>query len=297
MCNENIYEMQIADYYRRIKDGKNEDYCPKCRHLLNEKTCMEKYGVKHPMQNKKIYLKCQNTLEEHYGVRYMQQSPKIKQKTIDNNIQNFGVPYAMMSDDIKQKTVQTCLNKFGVQYPMQNNEVRAKCIESMQLKYGVNRPLQCKEIMNKVKQTNLLKYGTENPMSNMEIRSKAFQTMLKNDNVRTSKPQEELGILLQKIYPLVQSDVVIRSFCLDFVLNINDCKIDIEYDGSYWHNTPEAQRRDLIRDKILQKEYKFKTLRIKSGYLIPDKQQIIDAIDDLIYNNKTYTQIILPDWK
>ena len=72
ICNENIYEMQIADYYRRIKDGKNEDYCPKCRHLLNEKTCIEKYGVKHPMQDKKIYLKCQNTLEEHYGVRYMQ---------------------------------------------------------------------------------------------------------------------------------------------------------------------------------------------------------------------------------
>ena len=46
-------------------------------------------------------------------------------------------------------------------------------------------------------------------------------------NVRTSKPQEEMGILLQEIYPSVQLDVVIGSFCLDFMLNINDCKIDI----------------------------------------------------------------------
>ena len=103
--------------------------------------------------------------------------------------------------------------------------------------------------------------------------------------------------LLDTIFDDVECDVCIGSFCLDFVVNINDCKIDIEYDGCYWHNNSDAKRRDIIRDKILQKQYKFKTLRIKSGYLIPTKQQIIDAVNDLIHNNKNYTHIILDDWK
>ena len=133
--------------------------------------------------------------------------------------------------------------------------------------------------MNKVKQTNLLKYGTENPMSNMEIRNKAFQTMLKNNNVRTSKPQEEMGILLQEIYPSVQSDVVIGSFCLDFMLNINDCKIDIEYDGiSYHENKIE---KDKIRNEFVISQG-YKILRIQGFGKVPELEELQKLIQNLV---------------
>ena len=288
--------MSVADYYNRIKKGKDKDYCPKCRRLLNEETCLKKYGVKHPMQNKEVYQKSQKTLETHYGVRYMQQSDEIKQKTLQNNLNKFGAPYATMTEPVMEKIRSTCLQKYGVNYPMQHEGIYQKSKETMQRKYGVDNPLQYEEFVKKVKMTNLQKYGVENPMSNVEIQKKALRTMTGNNNIKTSKPQKECAQLLQEIYPNIECDVCVGPFCLDFVLNINDCKIDIEYDGSYWHNNINAQRKDMIRDKVLQKQYNFKTLRIKSGYLIPTKEQVITAVNDLINNNKNYTHIILEDW-
>ena len=164
-------------------------------------------------------------------------------------------------------------------------------------KYGVKHPLQRDDIKIKTQQTCLNKYGCKNPMQNLEVKNKAMKTMLYGGCVRKSLSQIKCGELLQELYPGIQFDVSVGSFVLDFVLDINDSKIDIEYDGWYWHTSDEAKRRDLIRDKVLQKEYNMKILRIRSAYLIPSQEELQRAINELINQNKRYTQIVLRDWK
>jgi very-short-patch-repair endonuclease len=88
-------------------------------------------------------------------------------------------------------------------------------------------------------------------------------------------------------------NVPCSSFLLDCVINVNDSKIDIEYDGSYWH---QDIRKDLIRDKIVQKNG-YKVLRIKSKNKIPNQEQIQKAIQFLLQPESYFTQIILDDYK
>ena len=61
--------------------------------------------------------------------------------------------------------------------------------------------------------------------------------MYKNGTVPTSKAEQKLCKLLlqmfgkQNCYPGYPLD----RLNMDCMLNINGCKIDVEYDGQYWH--------------------------------------------------------------
>ena len=80
---------------------------------------------------------------------------------------------------------------------------------------------------------------------------------------------------------------------LDIMIDIGDCKIDIEYDGWYWHK--DNKLADFKRDKVVQK-YGYNVIRVLSKQLIPTMDQLEDAINDIIINKKHFIQIILPDW-
>ena len=78
----------------------------------------------------------------------------------------------------------------------------------------------------------------------------------------------------------------------DIALFIDENKIDIEYDGWYWH-------QDAQKDRNRDEHFKlsgWKILRIKSGNKIPTKDQLIEAINRLIKNGYSYTEIVLDDW-
>lgn len=76
----------------------------------------------------------------------------------------------------------------------------------------------------------------------------------------------------------------------DCFLNIDNCKIDIEYDGWYWHKDriKEDNRRNyfLIRRGI-------KILRIRSIKEIPTITQIKEAVDILLHTNQQLIYIDL----
>ena len=76
------------------------------------------------------------------------------------------------------------------------------------------------------------------------------------------------------------------------MVNINDCKIDIEYDGQYWHTLDNQIYKDRIRDNYLI-EQGYKILRVKGNRKIPTKEQLQEGIDYLVKDNHTYAEIIL----
>ena len=74
------------------------------------------------------------------------------------------------------------------------------------------------------------------------------------------------------------------------VTSNNGEKIDVEYDGWYWHK--DTEERDKKRNyKVLNLGYKI--LRIKSKFLLPTEGQIKLAVEYLTNENHHYTEIVL----
>lgn len=83
-----------------------------------------------------------------------------------------------------------------------------------------------------------------------------------------------------------------EDYCLDITTFIDGVNIAIEYDGWYWHKEKVAE--DAKRDQDLIAAG-WRVLRVKSGELLPDKQDVLAVIKRLL-NGSTYEEIILDDW-
>ena len=73
-----------------------------------------------------------------------------------------------------------------------------------------------------------------------------------------------------------------------------DQKIDIEYDGWYWH---QDRRKDDIRNKVLTKRFGWKVIRVQSGSYLPKTEDVVNAINALINSEQKIYTITLNDWK
>lgn len=267
ICGENI----TRPYKRYLECHTNGyDTCEKCKQTKLRDTCINRYGVSNPMLVPEFKERLTNTLMNLYGVNSVSKLEYIQKQKIETLQRNFGVTNPMFSEDVRNKLKATMIEKYGCENPMQN-----------------------KEINEKAQLTNLQKYGVRNPQQNSEIKAKTMQTLLQRGSVPTSKQQIELYEMVNGRHKNAQLNFPFESCLLDIFVDINGVKIDIEYDGSYWHHD---QQRDLKRDKFLQ-SHGFKTLRVRSGHLLPTEQELFDAIDYLVDTEHHFKEIILSDWK
>ena len=148
------------------------------------------------------------------------------------------------------------------------------------------------ETKNKRKETCIKKYGVENPMQVEEIRKKFNESLSKNGSVPTSSQQLKIYEMIKNEYENCEINYPISWFNLDCYVKINDVNIDVEYDGWYWH---QDIYKDIKRDNIIYKKG-FKVLRIKSGYSIPSKEQLLEGLRILSETDKNYYEIIMEDY-
>ena len=146
-----------------------------------------------------------------------------------------------------------------------------------------------------MKNTMLERYGVEYSMQSDELLSKSRETFYKNNSISTSKQQKQLYEMLSNLYEdkEVQINYPYGRCSLDIALFIDDKNIDIEYDGWYWHQDLQHDRR---RDEFL-KSNGWKIIRVKGSHKIPTENQIQEAINQIIVNGYSYTEIVLEDWK
>lgn len=83
----------------------------------------------------------------------------------------------------------------------------------------------------------------------------------------------------------------VGTFYIDVALFQEGKKIAIEYDSYYWHKNKKDQDN---RKTLTLKELGWKLLRIKSDWKIPDKSQLILALQALEDND--YCEMTLDDW-
>lgn len=248
----------------------NYDTCDKCKDSKAKETCLEKYGVNTHMLVPEIQEKFKNVIYEKYGVDYISQI-----------------------DTAKEQKKQTCLKNFGVENPMYSEALKAKLEQTNIEKYGCKNPHQNEEVKRKTELTNIKKYGVKNPNQNPIIKEKAMRTMKKNGNVPTSKQQLSLCEIIKTKYPDAILNHPFGTCSLDVFICVDNIKIDIEYDGSFWHTD---QQRDIRRDKYLQSQG-FKILRIRSGRMMPTNNELFEAVDYLVNTKHHFKEIILKDWQ
>jgi very-short-patch-repair endonuclease len=283
----------------------NKDACPYCfHHIKQQEVLMKKYGTANPLEVNGAVDKRKKTCLEKYGSESFLASDIAKEKIAKTNIEKYGGRSPMKDSMVVEHRKQNCLEKYGVDSTNKIPEIRDKYEKTMLERYGSDR----KEILNKTKKTCIEKYGenyneifqkrAEDAMiekygkkCSMQvdfIREKMLKTL--SENV-SSKMEDSVYETLKDIYgEKVQHSVVQYDFILDFVLNIDDCKINIEYDGWYWHKDRlEADKRR--NNFLINRGYK--VLRIRSKRDLPTKEQIVTCIDYLVKDNHTYKELNL----
>ena len=283
------FKNKISEAHKRI----NED--SSLRKTIEEKrksTNLSRYGAEYPSQNIDINNKMKQTNLNKYGFENVFQNEEIKQKSKLTSLEHWGTEHPMQNDIIRGKAIMTLQRKYGCDVSTQNEDIKEKVRLTSLNRYG-GYYVQTDEFKERFKNTSLEHWGTEHPMQNPVIKNKAIQTLYKNGTCKTSTQQLYIYNLLKDNNYNIELNYPISNVNLDVAIFINNIKIDLEYDGWYWHDLNKDRRRD----EFLKSEG-WKILRIKSGNLLPTLGQLKETINYLVNNeNKNYAQIILNDWK
>lgn len=214
----------------------------------------------------------------------------------------------------KIKRSETNQLKYGGNSPFCSKEVQEKYFKTMQEKYGVCVPSRLDWVKEKVKQTNIKRFGTpfasQNPdikertrqyltekyggpssQCSLEVRNKTLKTMLKNGNVLSSRQELSMIDLLKEIYGEnnCTPQFLLDKILFDCLLEVDDVKIDVEYDGKFWHQDNQKDRR---RDYFTIGQG-YKVLRFRGNYEVPTKEQIINGVNYLTTTEHHYIIIDL----
>lgn len=190
----------------------------------------------------------------------------------------------------KIKWEATMIDKYGTTISLEIPGIKEKIIATNQVKYGCDWQMQSKEIQEKSILTMKAKYGVEHALQNPEFFEKRWNTMRKKGFSRISKPQQEVFNMLKEMYPNCEQEVPCGRYSLDCVVYFDNYKIDVEYDGLFWH---QDKYRDIKRDNFVKKNG-YKVLRIKGCKhdTLPSKDQLAYHINKLL-GECNYTEIIM----
>lgn len=179
----------------------------------------------------------------------------------------------------KIKAREIWMQKYGVDHPFKVDSVIQKRKETWMNNFGADNPSKNSDIKEKKRLTYQQHYGVDNPSQSYEIRCKVAQSFYKYGNVPTSKPQIILYERLNDLYDICELNYPCGKYSLDCMININDCKIDIEYDGiSYHENKIE---KDKIRNEFVISQG-YKILRIQGFGKVPELEELQKLIQDLV---------------
>lgn len=284
------YRTQYCNYLKYIKTGK--DACSDCAHLKVEDNLHQKFGVSSVFQLEEIKEKTKATCLRKFGKPNPSQAEEIKQKIFETNMKKYGDKCSLNNSVIKEKAQLSCQEHYGVLNPFASLEIQQQIKETNKQKYGKEYISQTEYYKSKVKETSMEKYGVPFITQAPEVIRKMRKSLYQKGKVPSSKPEKIVVSMLKEIYG---DKNCIPSFSydqlnFDCLLKIGDTKIDVEYDGWYWHK--DKQEEDKRRNYFLIRRG-FKILRIRSLKLLPTYEQIKEAVDKLINQNKHLVYIDL----
>lgn len=278
-CGKEI-EVSMTNYTRSIKrNGKIA--CSDCRFVKSRETMIKEYGVPHAMQVEEFKQKVKQTCLERYGCANPAQNAEIKAKQRDTMLKNYGVAVPFQVPEFKAKAEETCLANFGTTNPMKSKEVQDKAKLTMIENYGAPNPGLVPSLVEKAKQTCVEKFGGESSQCSPEIRAKTWETLKDKNGLPSSSVERKLVSMLQELFGKENcSEQYIAGMNLfDCLLVVDGVKIDVEYDGWYWHkNKVEKDKR---RNYYWMRRG-YKILRYQSNGELPTPEQIKKDVEYLL---------------
>lgn len=317
-CLEDGIETIIStDYYKYLKRREivETDCCKKCSYKKSKEVNLKLYGVENAFQLKYIQEKAKQTQIDKYGTLYSKtderkekirntnlnrygvvaplQNESIKEKVRQTNIIKYGVENVFQLEEIQEKLRNTLLERYGVEYISQTDLFKESFKKTSLEKFGVEHPFQNEEVKEKIKETNLERYGFACALQNPEIKKKQMDSFFKNGTTPTSSQQLFIYEILKEKGYNVELNYPLGNVFLDVALFIGEIKIDVEYDGWYWHKGREIE--DRRRDEFL-KSQGWKILRIKSRRALPTHDEILQCINKLTNTDRKFSILTLSDW-
>lgn len=238
-------------------------------------------------KNCAVQIKLPKSMEDKYGDSNPSKVSSIMDKKKQTNLNKYGNEWSIASKQVREKIVESFVEKYGVDNPMKDNFIQQKAKNTNCIKYGGNSPLCDSDIREKSRQTCLNKYGVENAYQLKEFQEKARNTLYKNGNVPISKAEQNLCKILKEMFgeDNCYPSYPFGSLSLDCLVILDNIKIDFEYDGFYWHKN--RGQYDAARNAVLLGQG-YKIIRVKANNqdIMPSKQQIQNAVDKLVKNNR-----------
>lgn len=270
------FEQPKCDYTRSLELPSHKNCCKKCAPLQVKENNIIKYGVENTAQLQSTKDKIARTNIKKYGCSCAMQNPKIMEKTKRTNLKKYGSEWYFSSEEAKE-----LLKTIDRDYDSALEKRKATCLE----KYGVQFVTSLDSTKEKIRDTNIKKYGVPFVMMNPKIKEKSIQTLIESQHNRISKQEQKCYEKLCNIFGKENLEHSVRcsKYTLDFVLNINDCKINIEYDGWYWHK--DIQEHDKERNEYVMSQG-YKIIRILTNGRMPEKEDLIQAVDKLKDNKE-----------
>lgn len=273
-----IITMSMTNYSRSTKD-RNSVACDKCKTIKTRERLQERYGINAPFQHSEFLEKAKNT-----------------------NIGRYGHENPMQNESIREKQVNTLIDKYSVDSPAKlpqhaeamklydKESAKKNYVEICLSKYGVDNVAKLSEVISKAKATCIERYGGESSQCCEEVRAKSLATMLDGGDISTSRPEREMVKMLKDMYGEESCfpQYPLSHIAMDCLLVIDDVKIDIEYDGSYWHEMRKEQ--DKRRDYYCMNRG-YKVLRFKGCENPPTKEQIRNSVDYLV--NSQHNKLVV----
>lgn len=219
-----------------------------------------------------------------------------KGKKIEATLQSkYGVSNVMQLQEVKQKHKQTCIERYGASSPLESKDIYRKTQDSFNKHYytknGVADLRSIKALNEKIIQTNLIRYNGISPFCSKEVRKRIRESLYRNGTCPTSKKQIALKNMIQDIFGNCELNYPCDKISLDCMVIVNEIKIDVEYDGWYWHKDTKIQ--DTRRDNFVQSQG-YKVLRIMAyADRLPTHQELIESINILLDVNKSFHRIEL----
>lgn len=276
-CGE-IYVTPFIAYLNSISKGKCA--CKKCASKKVQDILQETKGVISVFQLEEIKEKSKQTCKKKYGVSNVAQSEVIKRKIAQTNLERYGNICTLNAPEVKEKAERTCEKNYGVKNSFASKEIQERIKNINIEKYGVENIAHAPIIAEKIKQTNLEKYGVPYSTQAESVIRKMRKSFYKNGSVPSSKEEKQVCEILKQIYG--ENTCIPNYPCgrlnLDCLLIIDGIKIDVEYDGWYWHKN--KQEYDKRRNYWLISQG-FRIIRILSNKEVPSKEQIIEAVNKI----------------
>lgn len=165
----NIKTLTYRKYLKNIKSHNFYSCSNKCSVIKSEMTCLERYGVKYPLQSEKIMSDLKDYFIEKFGFDNPSKSKDVQEKRDNTMMKKYGVKTNIILPETHNKAVM--LSK--------TDESKEKRENTLLERYGVNNAMKSEKIYQKFKDTNIKKYGVEYPAQNIDIFEKTNKSGLK----------------------------------------------------------------------------------------------------------------------